>query len=130
MDTRGHINLFPVNTQSKEKNAEAEAERLKEKRDHEDRYTLRFSNAAGFKQDLNAPWYSTASNDDAEVVGKDVWGNDDRGRREREKVRAHANDPLASTILLISTNTTDDFTYLELLLRFLFVYPNAVVSTC
>lgn len=94
-DAQGHINLFPANSQSKEKNAEAEAERAKTKREYEDQYTMRFSNAAGFKQCLDAPWYSTTSSQEVEVLGKDVWGNDDIGRKEREKMRADANDPLA-----------------------------------
>ncbi len=95
-DPQGHINLFPSRSQHKEKNVEAEAERAKKKREHEDQYTMRFSNAAGFKQGLDAPWYSTTHRIDADVPGKDVWGNDDIGRREREKVRANADDPLAA----------------------------------
>lgn len=94
-DSQGHINLFTSRSQHKEKNVEAEAERAKKKRENEDQYTMRFSNAAGFKQGLNTPWYSTAGQTDAEIPGKDVWGNDDIGRREREKMRVNANDPLA-----------------------------------
>ena len=94
-DANGHIDLFP-RSQNKKKNVEAEAERAKKKRDYEDQYTMRFSNAAGFKQRLNAPWYSTACTDDAEAPGQDVWGNDDIRRREREKMRANADDPLAA----------------------------------
>lgn len=94
-DAQGHINLFPANSQPKEKNAEAEAERATKKREWEDQYTLRFSNAAGFKQSLDAPWYSTTSSKEVEMLGKDVWGNDDIRRREREKIRADASDPLA-----------------------------------
>ncbi len=95
MDSRGHIDLFPSRSQHKEKNLEAEAERANKKREYKDQYTMRFSNAAGFKQSLNAPWYSTAGQNDAEVTDKDVWGNNDIGRREREKMRVEANDPLA-----------------------------------
>lgn len=96
VDPQGHIDLFPSRSQHKEKNVEAEAERAKKKRDYEDQYTMRFSNAAGFKQGLNAPWYSSTGQNDAKEPGKDVWGNDDVGRREREKTRVNANDPLAA----------------------------------
>jgi N-terminal domain of CBF1 interacting co-repressor CIR len=95
-DARGHIDLFSSMSQVKEKNIEAEAERARKKRDHEDQYTMRFSNAAGFKQGLNAPWYSSNGQNDAEVLGKDLWGNEDIGRKEREKRRIVANDPLAA----------------------------------
>jgi hypothetical protein len=86
-DARGHIDLFSSMSQVKEKNVEAEAERARKKRDHEDQYTMRISNAVGFKQGLSAPWYSSNGHNDADVLGKDVWGNDDIGRKEREKTR-------------------------------------------
>lgn len=95
-DSRGHIDLFPSRSQHQEKNEEAEAELAKKKREYEDQYTMRLSNAAGFKQGLTTPWYSTAGQNEAEIPAKDVWGNDDMGRREREKRRANANDPLAA----------------------------------
>jgi hypothetical protein len=96
-DSHGHINLFPSKSQPHEKNADAEAERAKKKREHEDQFTMRFSNAAGYKQGLNAPWYSTVSKDGPEEIrGKDVWGNEDIGRIEREKLRINASDPLAA----------------------------------
>jgi hypothetical protein len=61
---------------------------------------MRFSNAAGFKQGLEKPWYSKSTGGDVtteveEVVGKDVWGNEDPRRREREAKRVVDNDPLA-----------------------------------
>lgn len=95
-DAQGHIDLFPSRSQHKEKKVEAEAERAKKRREHEDQYTMRFSNAAGFKQGLEAPWYSSISRNNTEVQSKDVWGNDDAGRKGREKMRADANDPLAA----------------------------------
>jgi ADP-ribose pyrophosphatase YjhB (NUDIX family) len=95
-DARGHIDLFSSMSQVKEKNVEAEAERARKKRDHEDQYTMRFSNAASFKQGLNAPWYSGNGQNDADVLGKDVWGNDDIGRKERERTRIVAYDPLGA----------------------------------
>jgi hypothetical protein len=95
-DSQGHIDLFPSKSQSKEKNAEAEAECAKKKRELEDQYTMRFSNAAGFKQGLSDPWYSAINKNDTEIPGKDVWGNEDVGRKHREKTRADANDPLSA----------------------------------
>lgn len=111
VDARGHINLFPAPASQKEeagaarrrkpaeKNAEAEAESARKKREFEDQYTMRFSNAAGFKKSLENPWYSSSNREVAAVPedtpGKDVWGNEDPRRKEREKMRAVANDPLA-----------------------------------
>ncbi|KAI9793958.1 MAG: hypothetical protein M1833_000476, partial [Piccolia ochrophora] len=100
-DHAGHINLFPEERSKSHvaKNPEAEAEAAKKKREYEDQYTMRFSNAAGFKQGLETPWYSSRSTTQLageDVVGKDVWGNEDPRRKEREKVRREDGDPLAS----------------------------------
>ncbi|KAI9714934.1 MAG: hypothetical protein M1812_006247 [Candelaria pacifica] len=101
-DRNGHINLFPTegSRHHVQKNPEAEAEAAKKKRELEDQYTMRFSNAAGFKQSLGKPWYSSSTKlgnvDDREEAGKDVWGNADKGRKEREKLRLDSSDPLAS----------------------------------
>ena len=107
-DHAGHINLFPApsSRHHMQKNPEAEAEAAKKKREFEDQYTMRFSNAAGFKQDIGAtPWYSTSGTKSAQsgeeelvkdVVGKDVWGNKDPRRKEREKIRIDASDPLTA----------------------------------
>ncbi len=105
-DHAGHINLFPAPSSRHhvQKNPEAEAEAVKKKREFEDQYTMRFSNAAGFKQDIGAkPWYSsltgqTTGGEKEEMVegavGRDVWGNEDPRRKEREKMRVDASDPL------------------------------------
>lgn len=94
-DSQGHIDLFPSRLRNQEKNIEAEAESAKKKQEYEDQFTMRFSNAAGFKQGLNAPWYVSGCKHEAELPGKDVRGNDDINKREREKIRADSNDPLA-----------------------------------
>jgi hypothetical protein len=97
VDATGHINLFPAYPQHREKNAEAEAEQAKKKREYEDQYTMRLSNAAGFKQSSAIPWYSTTTKEATEQLpGRDVWGNEDSGRKGREKMRESANDPLAA----------------------------------
>ena len=102
-DRNGHINLFPMegSRHHAPKNAEAEAEAAKKKKEFEDQYTMRFSNAAGFKQAVGQKvWYQSTGGGgevDAEdtVTTKDVWGNEDPRRREREKMRMAADDPLA-----------------------------------
>ena len=106
-DSNGHINLFPTQGSRRHasKNAEAEADATRKKREFEDQYTMRFSNAAGFKHVIGEkPWYHSmdmpggqGGNEagGAEPVSKDVWGNEDPRRREREKARLAADDPLA-----------------------------------
>ena len=103
-DAKGHIDLFPVDgtRRNAPKNAEVEAEKAKKKKEFEDQYTMRFSNAAGFKQDVGEqPWYhkigSSGDGDGgAEVPLKDIWGNEDPRRKEREKLKSAADDPLAA----------------------------------
>ncbi|RKF55332.1 putative homocitrate synthase, partial [Erysiphe neolycopersici] len=83
-----------------QKNAEAEKEVAKKKREYEDQYTMRFSNAAGFKQNPgDSPWYSKSDRLETRhekdfACSKDVWGNDDPGRLQRENMRMVSNDPL------------------------------------
>ncbi|KAL8925515.1 MAG: hypothetical protein Q9208_003406 [Pyrenodesmia sp. 3 TL-2023] len=102
MDRRGHIDLFPMegSRHNAPKNAEVEAEKAKKKKEYEDQYTMRFSNAAGFKQAIGEkPWYQsmgTAQDDAVEVPSKDVWGNDDPRRKERERMRVATDDPMAA----------------------------------
>ncbi|KAL1969576.1 hypothetical protein VTN77DRAFT_8129 [Rasamsonia byssochlamydoides] len=103
VDSAGHINLFTAEmtrNQRAEKNVEAEAEAAKKRREYEDQYTMRFSNAAGFRESAGQrPWYSSSAR---EVVApdympdKDVWGNEDPMRKERERARIDANDPLVA----------------------------------
>ncbi|KAJ5182027.1 hypothetical protein N7449_012174 [Penicillium cf. viridicatum] len=100
LDKAGHINLFPAAGAKTEKNPEAEAETARKKRSYEDQYTMRFSNAAGFRETISRkPWYSS-SEQNATAPGamseKDVWGNEDPRRKERTQARMSANDPLAA----------------------------------
>ena len=101
VDCSGHINLFPIEGPKRNgpKNAEAEAEAAAKKREYEDQYTMRFSNAAGFKQAIGQkPWYHSPAGpeaEDSESVSKDVWGNEDPRRKERQKMRIAVDDPLA-----------------------------------
>lgn len=101
-DGAGHINLFPSETARApvEKNAEAEAEATEKKRRYEDKYTMRFSNAAGLSQSVGrTPWYSASGREAAApefMSGKDVWGNEDPMRKQRDMARMDANDPLVA----------------------------------
>lgn len=107
-DHAGHIDLFPVDVKEaikREKNAEAEKEKRKKEQAFEDQYTMRFSNAAG-KNGLHQPWYTAqqstprAADGDSAVLypgleSKNVWGNEDPRRHEREQARVSSNDPFA-----------------------------------
>ncbi|OQD77531.1 hypothetical protein PENDEC_c002G06378 [Penicillium decumbens] len=98
LDSAGHINLFPERpNRNAEKNADAEAEAARKRRGFEDQYTMRFSNAAGFKETVGRqPWYSSEGRAPDAMPEKNVWGNEDPRRKDREKARMDANDPLAA----------------------------------
>lgn len=108
-DHAGNIDLFPVDMKEaikREKNAEVEKEKKRKERAFEDQYTMRFSNAAG-RDGLENPWYaaqqkpSSKSEEDAAALehagfeNKNVWGNEDPRRKEREQARITSNDPFA-----------------------------------
>ena len=94
-DHRGHIDLFGDERARAhaEKNDDSEREKKKKKQEQEDQYTMRFSNAAG-KDGTGNPWYSQSELSHT-TSSKDVWGNDDPTRKERDAKRAISNDPLA-----------------------------------
>ena len=79
-----------------EKNEELERETAKRKREYEDQFSMRLSNAAG-KDGVKEPWYKTPGelSTGFNPPAKDVWGNEDPMRREREVNRLAANDPLS-----------------------------------
>jgi hypothetical protein len=107
-DEKGHISLFsepklarlPKVDPKSEKEA---ADLAKRKAEYERDYTVKFSDAAGFKTSASsAPWYSSGKRREGmgdvlvdEVPGKDAWGNEDPRRKEREAHRMVSNDPLA-----------------------------------
>jgi hypothetical protein len=96
-DQAGHIDLFGDERARArtEKNEEAEKEKKKKQRELEDQYTMRFSNAAG-KGGMDKAWYSSAGAlTVAERPMKDVWGNEDPRRKERDAQRMVSSDPLA-----------------------------------
>lgn len=111
-DEAGHIQLIPAPDEQAirkaEKQAKLEAAKADKKRKDEDQFTMRFSNAAGFQQGLNKPWYADAkpgttntqvpAEQDmmlAEVQDKNVWGNEDPRRKQREQGRIVSTDPFA-----------------------------------
>lgn len=108
VDHAGHVQLIAppdeATVRKAAKNAEAEAEKAKKRKRDEDQYTMRFSNAAGFNTSTHQkPWYAAGSNSReskavmlSEVVDKDVWGNEDPRRKEREQNRISSNDPFAA----------------------------------
>ncbi|KAF2711365.1 hypothetical protein K504DRAFT_531966 [Pleomassaria siparia CBS 279.74] len=111
-DHAGNINLFPVDpreTKRREKNAEAEKEKRKKEQSFADQYTMRLANAAG-KGGLENPWYAAKpqanpkeeeDGSGAKLIGypgfaeKDVWGNEDLRRKERQQNQIVSNDPFA-----------------------------------
>ncbi|UJO22248.1 uncharacterized protein CLAFUR5_09018 [Fulvia fulva] len=109
-DHAGNIQLFSAPDEKEirktEKNAEVEAEKAKKRKREQDQVTMRFSNAAGYQNGMQQPWYAAASDRSgatattdlvlAEVQAKDVWGNEDPRRRDREQNRISSNDPFAS----------------------------------
>ena len=105
LDESGHIDLFPEERpkapKDDTKKAQAEKDLAKRKKEYADNYTVRFSDAAGFKKGMESPWYSSgkaglAVDELLEVPSKDVWGNEDPRRKEREATRIVSNDPLAA----------------------------------
>ncbi|KAI7192199.1 hypothetical protein KC363_g3449 [Hortaea werneckii] len=111
VDESGHLQLFAPPKEERhhvEKNPEGQDEQERKRRREEDRYTMRSSNAGGFKQGTEEPWYasqksqSTLDNSRStalqlpELAGKDVWGNEDPLRKERERNRISSSDPFAA----------------------------------
>lgn len=110
VDSSGHISLFPDEVPrgdalGNQKNDEAEREAAEKRREFEDQYTMRFSNAAGrdgVGVGSSRPWYTSKEATEAREVaeaekpGKDVWGNEDPKRKARDAARVAAGDPLAT----------------------------------
>ncbi|KAI7709802.1 hypothetical protein KC353_g10114 [Hortaea werneckii] len=110
VDESGHLQLFAPPKEERhhvEKNSERQDEQERKRKRDEDRYTMRFSNANGFRQGTEKPWYASQKSQSApdsrstalqlpELAGKDVWGNEDPLRKERERNRISSNDPFAA----------------------------------
>ncbi|KAJ4269534.1 hypothetical protein NW762_001198 [Fusarium torreyae] len=96
VDHTGHIDLLgdEKTRAHAEKNEEAEKEAKKKKQSYEDQYMMRFSNATG-KDGALRPWYSQSDAAAPDASSKDVWGNQDPNRKERDAKRIVSSDPLA-----------------------------------
>jgi hypothetical protein len=111
-DHAGHIQLFsaPEERQSRKSETSKDEKAAKRKRDEQEQqqHGMRFSDAAGYRTGTNKPWYTASdrpTREDnhkptselvlAEVQGKDVWGNEDPRRIERERTRLVSSDPFA-----------------------------------
>jgi hypothetical protein len=106
-DHKGHIQLVPEPGRKSETSKDERASKRK-KDEEEQQHGIRFSDAAGYRKGINKPWYAasdkpTRESDHrpsselvlAELPGKDVWGNEDPRRVERERSRLSSNDPFA-----------------------------------
>jgi hypothetical protein len=109
----GHISLFDAPAPPRESNDDAEKEKSRKKREVEDQYRMRFTNAAerdGKGLMDGGPWYVKSEvarsaeeaegqkeevEDDFDAPTTDAFGRDDPGRKAREVARISSNDPLA-----------------------------------
>lgn len=111
-DHNGHIQLVsaPDEKQARKSETAKDERASKRKKDEEEhqQHGMRFSDAAGYRRGTNKPWYAAsdapARQSDhkptselvlADLPGKDVWGNEDPRRVERERNRLVSSDPFA-----------------------------------
>lgn len=96
VDRAGHIDLLGDEKARAhtERNEDAERDARAKRREIEDQYRMRLANAAG-KGAVSEPWYSQSDHAAVAAPSKDVWGNEDPRRKERQAQRLIANDPLA-----------------------------------
>ncbi|EMC95987.1 hypothetical protein BAUCODRAFT_148828 [Baudoinia panamericana UAMH 10762] len=110
-DDAGHLQLIPEPDQKatskaeKGKEGNGVARRANHDQNDGEQQGMRFSDAAGFKTSMAKPWYASnklanaeqnADRSQAGVREKDVWGNEDPRRKDRERNRISSNDPFAA----------------------------------
>lgn len=105
IDQAGNINLFPAEQSSGHDRDRRESELKKSRREREQNESPvpRLSDAAGRSRHSDAtPWYLASQSQAAgereieeERVRKDVWGNEDPRRKNRDQARIATDDPLA-----------------------------------
>ena len=102
IDKSGHIHLFspernPAST-GVEKNPDAERKKKKSERELGDQYTMRFSNAAGYRQNASdSPWYAGSNlHESGRKSSTNAFGDEDQGRQKRDEQRINASDPMSS----------------------------------
>jgi hypothetical protein len=92
-DSQGHIDLI------QHPSADAASRRPQKEEAQPEVKGMLLGNVVGSLEKSNKPWYSSSLRDGSyrpDAVGKDVWGNEDLGRRHRERKRIDASDPLAA----------------------------------
>jgi hypothetical protein len=95
-DRRGNINLFPETRPEVAKHArqsEQDKERGKRKAEEEN-YGMHLKDAWG-RKDTKGAWYLDKDGAVKDAEGRDVWGNEDAHRHERQTQRVNSSDPLA-----------------------------------
>lgn len=114
-DRHGHIQLVSApeeekQTRKSDMSREEKASQRKKEDEEQQQHGMRFSDAAGYRKGTSKPWYTASDrhglSDDQHrkpaselalgaLQGKDVWGNEDPRRIEREQKRITSNDPFA-----------------------------------
>jgi len=89
---RGNITLFTAPTEPTFKDQQKRKSDRDRNQDSE-AVGMKFSHAAGYKNEGKTPWYSSAAKETAERT--DAFGNPDAKRVQRDLVRNAANDPMA-----------------------------------
>ena len=91
-DGTGHIDLVQEKPQPSERSS-------RKPKGGQDEVGVPLADATGRKSGSGKTWYSSTSADGGyahETVSRDVWGNEDPRRLQREKQRMDLNDPLAA----------------------------------
>lgn len=111
-DHKGHIQLVSApdekHARKSETSKDEKASKRKKDEEEQQQHGMRFSDAAGYRNGTDKPWYAAPdrlarkschkSSSElvlAELPGKDVWGNEDPRRVERERNRLVSSDPFA-----------------------------------
>ncbi|KAL2155499.1 hypothetical protein VTH82DRAFT_241 [Thermothelomyces myriococcoides] len=102
VDSKGHLTLFepPPEPSTRGGSGGKDDEAARRDLEDKDQYQMRFVNAAGRDgQGLTdgGPWYASreGASSTTPVPRKNVFGQEDPGRKEREAARLDASDPLA-----------------------------------
>lgn len=105
-DRNGHLQLISAPDEKNiRKIGNAADLEAKKGKSQDEPQGMRFSDAAGYKTSIGQPWYATSAQIRtmghatvvlADVTEKDVWGNEDPRRKQREQDRISGNDPFAA----------------------------------
>ncbi|KXL47770.1 MAG: hypothetical protein FE78DRAFT_29656 [Acidomyces sp. 'richmondensis'] len=113
VDDGGHLVLIPPPPDQRsisntgKNSAHGEKAQAKNRGREDGQFSMHFSNAVGNNSSEAKPWYIQASRNftnekaESEVIlpylqDKDVWGNEDLLRKERERARISSSDPFAA----------------------------------